>query len=62
MKEKLSFTLDKELIDAVRKYATEDDRPISISAAMAIIVKAGLDAKGVAIGDGATSQKRKRAE
>jgi hypothetical protein len=61
MKDKVSFTLDKAVIAAVRKFAQEDDRPISISNAIDMLLKEALKARGITVGDGSDEPKRKRA-
>lgn len=49
MREKLSFTLDPEVIAAVRKFATEDERPITVSQAFDMLLKEALAARGISI-------------
>lgn len=49
MREKLSFTLAPEVIAAVRKFAAEDVRPISVSNALDLLLKEALAARGIPV-------------
>ncbi len=47
MRTKLSFTLDADIIEAVRRFAEGDSRPISN--ALDLLLKEALTARGVPI-------------